>query len=150
MSEGFTDYLTKPIESLALEKMLIKYLPEDKVERIQEEVKPEDPKTDNTEDEFAVLREAGIDSQTGLHYCQNEKEFYRSLLAEYAHGKTEKTENIKTNYADENWHEYAIYVHALKSTSKMIGAAELSQQAARLEAAANAGKPIPYMQSMSR
>ena len=31
ISEGFTDYLTKPIESVALERMLIKYLPKDKV-----------------------------------------------------------------------------------------------------------------------
>jgi signal transduction histidine kinase/CheY-like chemotaxis protein/HPt (histidine-containing phosphotransfer) domain-containing protein len=139
LSEGFTDYLTKPIESKALEKMLLKYLPEDKVERIQEEVTTEETEDVDNGDEFAVLREAGIDPQTGLHYCQNEKEFYRSLLAEYARSKTEKEENLRIYHAEENWHEYAIYVHALKSTSKMIGAEDLSQQAARLEAAANAG-----------
>ena len=31
ISEGFTDYLTKPIKSQALEEMIIKYLPEEKV-----------------------------------------------------------------------------------------------------------------------
>ena len=31
IAEGFTDYLTKPIESVALERMLMKYLPADKV-----------------------------------------------------------------------------------------------------------------------
>lgn len=31
LAEGFTDYLTKPIESVALELMLLKYLPQDKV-----------------------------------------------------------------------------------------------------------------------
>jgi CheY-like chemotaxis protein len=31
LAEGFTDYLTKPIESVALERMLLKYLPKDKV-----------------------------------------------------------------------------------------------------------------------
>lgn len=31
LAEGFTDYLTKPIESVALERMLLKYLPQDKV-----------------------------------------------------------------------------------------------------------------------
>ncbi len=31
LAEGFTDYLTKPIDSKAMEKMLIKYLPEEKV-----------------------------------------------------------------------------------------------------------------------
>ena len=31
LAEGFTDYLTKPIESVALERMLIQYLPKDKI-----------------------------------------------------------------------------------------------------------------------
>ena len=39
MAEGFSDYLTKPVDSTALEKMLMKYLPEDKVERMREEKK---------------------------------------------------------------------------------------------------------------
>ena len=33
ISQGFTDYLTKPIESSALEHMLLKYLPSDKIEK---------------------------------------------------------------------------------------------------------------------
>ena len=36
------------------------------------------------------------------------------------------------------WKSYAIYVHALKSTSKTIGASQLSERALRLETAANA------------
>lgn len=35
LAEGFSDYLTKPIESMLLEKMLMKHLPEDKVERMR-------------------------------------------------------------------------------------------------------------------
>jgi len=35
LAEGFSDYLTKPVESRALEKMLIKYLPADKVEHVR-------------------------------------------------------------------------------------------------------------------
>ena len=33
LAEGFTDYLTKPIESAALERMLLQYLPKDKTYR---------------------------------------------------------------------------------------------------------------------
>ncbi|MBQ5932164.1 MAG: response regulator, partial [Lachnospiraceae bacterium] len=39
ISEGFTDYITKPVEGEALEKMLLVYLPEGKVEK---EKKPEE------------------------------------------------------------------------------------------------------------
>ena len=34
LAEGFSDYLTKPVDSYTLEKTLVKYLPDDKVERI--------------------------------------------------------------------------------------------------------------------
>jgi hypothetical protein len=45
---------------------------------------------------------------------------------------------LQKSFEAEDWHNYAIYVHALKSTSKTIGALLLSEQAAKLEAAANA------------
>ena len=37
LAEGFTDYMTKPVDPVALEMMLMKYLPEEKVERILKE-----------------------------------------------------------------------------------------------------------------
>ena len=33
LKEGFTDYLTKPIEAKNLKKMVLKYLPEDKIQK---------------------------------------------------------------------------------------------------------------------
>ena len=38
LAEGFTDYLTKPIDSIALERMLISYLPAEKVEIKKNEI----------------------------------------------------------------------------------------------------------------
>ena len=138
LSEGFTDYLTKPVDSAALESMLIKYLPEDKVERVIEEVEkvPEEKPED---DEYSALKRVGIDTDTGLKYCQNDNEFYRTLLTEYAQGKDEKIENLRKSLEECDWKNYAIHVHSLKSTSKMIGATLLSEMAAKLETAANAG-----------
>ena len=138
LSEGFTDYLTKPIDNYALEKILMKYLPEEKVERCFEE--PADPDADAFgENEFSSLRSVGIEPKAGLRYCQDDEELYRSLLAEYAYGEIEKANSLQKSYEAENWHDYSIYVHALKSSSKMIGATALSMRAAKLEAAAEAG-----------
>ena len=36
LAEGFTDYLTKPIESVAVERMLLKYLPKGQTGRKKE------------------------------------------------------------------------------------------------------------------
>ncbi len=142
IAEGFSDYLTKPINSWALEKLLMKYLPADKVVIVREEVEAtgaENPSAPSGEDGYAPLRTAGIDPQTGLQYAQNDDAFYRSLLAEYAGSAAEKTDGMDRFFAEADWKNYAVLVHALKSTSKMIGAEDLSKEAARLEAAANAG-----------
>ena len=140
LSEGFSDYLTKPIDSFALEKMLRKYLPESKIELVKEDIKPEETSVEKKEDEisdsFNVLRAAGVDPSEGLQYTNNDETFYRTLLNEYAVSYPEKSEKIKESFSAENWKEYGVYVHALKSTSKMIGAMELSELAAKLEEAA--------------
>ena len=141
LNEGFTDFLTKPIDSYALEKMIIKYLPENKVERISED--PE-MQSDGIEDisaseDFDGIRNAGIDPRVGLTYCQNDKSFYISMLAEFSYGRREKEELLIKSFEASDWNTYAIHTHSLKSTAKMIGALELSELAAQLEAAANAG-----------
>ena len=137
LSEGFDDFLTKPIDSYALEKMIIKYLPEDKVEHVENADSGSSAVCED--DGFSVLREAGISPDVGLPYCQNDKSFYGVMLAEFAHGKAEKEAVLKSSYAESDWKTYAIHVHSLKSTSKMIGAISLSELAGRLEQAANAG-----------
>ncbi len=137
LSEGFSDYLTKPIDNFALENTLMKYLPEEKVELVNEEITEVSEDERSVEEDFAVLRSVGIEPRAGLKYCQDDVFFYKALLAEYAYGELEKAHNLQKSYEAENWHDYSIYVHSLKSSSKMIGASALSVRAAKLEAAAN-------------
>ena len=139
LAEGFTDYLTKPIDSRSLEKLLMRHLPKDKVERVRVETDDAEAAKGPAAEEFESLRTAGTDPVIGLKFCRNDADFYRTVLSEYAHGGKEKMQELKNSFASEDWKDYTIHVHALKSTSKMIGASELSEAAARLEAAASAG-----------
>ena len=59
------------------------------------------------------------------------------MLTEYVKEKKQKTKNIETSFETKDWKNYAVYVHSVKSSSKMIGAMKLSEKAARLEAAAD-------------
>ena len=135
LSEGFSDYLTKPIDSFALEKMLKKYLPSSKVELVNDE-KKEEISEEKAADSYDALRAAGVNPSEGLKYTNNDEGFYLSMLNEYASSYEEKSGKINEYYSKEDWKEYGIYVHALKSTSKMIGAMELSELALRIEEAA--------------
>ena len=140
IAEGFSDYLTKPIDSKELEKMLIKYLPEDKVTLALDEVtdKSYEEKDENLS-KYISLYQAGIDPRIGLTYCQNDDALYRSILKEFAQSGKDKTAEINRFYDGRDWDNYGIIVHAIKSSARMIGANELADEAMNLEKAAKEG-----------
>jgi CheY-like chemotaxis protein len=139
LDQGFTDYLTKPIDTQALERMLMTYLPEEKIIPMKSEdfpVKAGEGPADKSG--YAPLREAGIDPEIGLRYCQMDDDFYRTLLAEYACGAEQKLNGLRRSYDAQEWKNYATVSHSIKSTSRMIGASALADLAERLEKAADA------------
>ncbi len=138
LSEGFTDYLTKPIDGSALEKMLKKYLPQEKIITVSDS-NTEEHITTNQADDFTSLRKNGIQVDTGLRYAQNDEGLYKSLLSEYVASSEDRAGTIKEFCATGDCEQYGIAVHALKSSSRMIGAMELSEVCAQLERAADDG-----------
>ncbi len=139
LAEGFNDYMSKPVDGASLEKLMLKHLPADKVNKGgdgADSAKATDPAADES---FAALEKAGIDTKAGLHYSNDDHDLYRSILTEYAASHTERSSKLRADYASESWDEYSIYAHSLKSSSRMIGASNLSEIAAGLEKAANMG-----------
>ena len=139
IAEGFSDYLTKPIESSALEKMMVEYLPKEKIVSVQAEEQGRIPSDSAWQggDLYVPLAEAGVRPETGLRYSQGDEAFYRSMLREYGKSAEKKTQEIQSAFEQRDWKNYAVYVHSVKSTSRMIGAESLSEAAERLEHAAD-------------
>ncbi len=136
LTEGFTDYLSKPIDYKALEDILKKYLPQSKL------VPPAQEKTTSSEAVESgvpvrpdLLREAGILEEDGLRYCGNSEELYRSVVAEFLDNAEEMKQKLRQYYSSGDWGNYSILVHSLKSSSRTIGAQALSEAAAALEKA---------------
>lgn len=71
----------------------------------------------------------------GLEYCCGEKEFYLEMLQTFAEQSKAKKSELQSLYEAANWGDYAVKVHALKSTSLTIGAEQLSEKARMLEQA---------------
>ena len=136
LAEGFTDYLSKPINSHELMKLLMEYLPAEKLLPVSEPRSQTAPSAEN-DSLYAALREAGISVETGLGYCQKDGELYRLLLQEFVQGASEKRRDLQRYYDTQDAKNYGILVHSLKSASKTIGAAHLSELAAKLEKAAD-------------
>ncbi len=139
MEQGFDDYLTKPIDGAELEKMLIRYLPEDKIEKTKVVSAPQ--ATDKTANDklFEELAGVGVDVQTGLSFSTGDEEMYLDILNAYAAEGSTRPQKLEDCLEKENLKDYGTYIHAVKSSSKTIGAAELSDIAAMLEAAAKEG-----------
>ncbi len=136
-NEGFTEFIPKPIERAVLERVLRRVLPKSNIhygaEPVAEDSLPQEEEVPFNP--FDVLSEVGINAQIGLDYCCGDENFYLEMLRMF-HGQSEaKREEIVSLYDMENWPDYAVKVHALKSTSLTIGAEELSEQAKALERA---------------
>ena len=133
IAAGFQDYLTKPIDSAKLEQMMIKYLPPEKV-KITSGEEVEEEKI-SVPEEFQNLQ--GIDAAAGIKNCGSEED-YKNALKVFANSISTGAEEIEKFFDTGDWKNYTTKVHALKSTSRIIGAAELSELAKNLEDAGNA------------
>lgn len=89
-----------------------------------------------TEEELQMFSEQipELNLETGLCYCMDSKSFYIEMLEEFTTGK--KDEELTGCLEKEDWENYRIAVHALKSNAKTIGAMELSENAKNQEMAA--------------
>jgi len=130
---GFQDYLTKPIDSVRLEQMMIEYLPEDKVKIIGEE------DSVVVEDNEIALPEwlksvEGLNTADGVEHCGS-VDLYLDALTVFAQSVTSGAKEIANFYKVEDWQNYTTKVHALKSSARVVGANELSERARRLETA---------------
>ena len=161
MSEGFDGFVAKPIDIIELERVLKRLLPKNAIQYIDQklmnnfskpsqkgtgtvsktkapEKKPvveKKPAPSADPDGFDVLRKAGINVDEGISYSQNDPGFYDIILREYGTKAAEKKKELDGFYEAADWENYTIRIHALKSTSKMIGAMDLFETAMALEAA---------------
>ena len=146
LAEGFDGFVSKPVEIEELERVLKQVLPKSALSyvddtgaalEVTDEPVPEPVPAPSEEKDFMTeLRKSGIDTDAGLKYCVGDKDFYKSLLIQFATESADKIGSMKKYYNVRDWHNYEILVHALKSTSKMIGIADLSEKAKALEQAA--------------
>lgn len=141
LSKGFNDYLTKPIDSNSLERMLKKYIPVEKILNVlKDDIEASEASGEKAESKnasiFKMLQAEGIDTAKGLANCAGDEDFYISILLEYLNGADEKKTNLKSFLDSGDFKDYGILIHSIKSTSAMIGATVPFKLAQDLEAAA--------------
>lgn len=144
LSEGFENYLSKPVKRSQLVEMICRYLPGEIMQGAENaEPEKEAAQLQEKASEQGFLSKLGfLDTETGMTYCCESEDFYREMLVSYLNNK--RDEELRDYYKQEDWDNYRIAVHALKSTSLSIGAVSMSEEAKAMEMAAK-GSDIPYL-----
>ncbi len=116
IAAGFVEYLTKPIDPVRLESMIVELLPDELILPAEDDGK-------TAEDDGGEAAE---------------------LLEIYLGNVKTMSNEIETLYENEDWTNYTIKVHALKSTSRLVGEYQISSLAEQLEKAGDSGD-IPFI-----
>ncbi len=140
LKEGFTDYISKPIESGTLENMLVKYIPAKKLVMNNSPAAAPSPAAGGKD---GKRQEAGtgkpmLDHVVGVKYCGNSEDILKELLGMFCQQYEAKVQALRETLEKEDWPEFVVTAHGLKSTSLNVGAVSLSKAAKDMEFAGKA------------
>ena len=85
-----------------------------------------------------VIEIPGINAEMGLELYDGDTDMYLRFLRMYVSKTPASLEKLR-NVSAETLHDYAVCVHGVKSISLTIGAAEVSNEAKKLEAMSKDG-----------
>lgn len=134
--QGFLNYLEKPVSYELLHAALLLYLPDMKRSEVGAADAEETVKAPLIPEWLSDVSELNV--KEGIKNCGTE-EGYMSALDIFYNSIDNMSHEIQSYYDSENWTDYTIKVHALKSSARIIGLSELSELAKKLEAAGDGG-----------
>ena len=153
LEAGFSNYLEKPVDFKQLMAVLITYLPDavrgdlklpvaQKKEAskaakvINEQVQEKEEASGANEIIEAISKIPEIDYKKGISLCGSE-EGYITAVGIFYNSIDVKSDEIENYYNNEDYKNYTIKVHALKSSANIVGALALWSDAKDLEEAGN-------------
>ncbi len=136
LNEGFDDYISKPVNPQKLEELIRHYLPNDYLEENVETEIAENKSNEYSDflNNYKNIKE--LDAEIALKNCGS-PEILTSIVNQFYSTIEEKALELQQYFEAEDWKNYGIKVHALKSTSRLIGAVELSKLSEYLEDCSN-------------
>lgn len=145
-SEGFADYIAKPVVPKHLEQVLCRYLGTG-----ENAVTPARRDTQEDTSWMELLEQNGIHTQEGIRYADMDVAFYRQLLVLFAEQQEKQQEKLariwhenKTASEDGTyetprsaaaWNAWVSACHGLKGEARGLGALELGAHFYQLELA---------------
>ncbi len=151
LSEGFQDFMAKPIEGSVMGRILRRNLPQEKLIYIrngqedgaeeapgQEKSVPGSGTAPRTAERYTDLPPELFDEGMGRKYCGGLENYIGILQVNRDNGR-EDEKKLQHCFEERDWKNYTIYVHALKSSMLNIGVVGLSGMAKDMEQAGKRG-----------
>jgi len=163
IENGFNDFLSKPIDVSKLDEILDRWIPVEKREQgmgngewgigsevsgrsgfptrsdIEQQPQSLVPDPHSLSSPQSLFPIPGVDIQKGIAMTGGTLDTYRQVLSIFCGDAEKRLPLLQTLPEADALPAFVTQVHALKSASASIGAAELSERAAALEAAGKAG-----------
>jgi signal transduction histidine kinase/CheY-like chemotaxis protein len=131
---GFNDYISKPIEIVKLDELIARWIPAEKQKKAGAGTRWE------TVSGKTGMVIPGVDTQKGIAMTGGAEAGYRKVLAQFSKDAAERLPVFSTAPGETaEGAAFTAQAHAIKSAAGTIGAAEVSKEAAALEAAGKAG-----------
>ncbi|MBP5198295.1 MAG: response regulator, partial [Lachnospiraceae bacterium] len=121
LSDGFSDYLSKPFKPQNLQALVLKYLNSGKVRSINADRKYHFP----------------IDHVAGLYNYVGDESFYEKMLKDFV--ENDRRDSLKSALKVKDYEVFRATVHELKKSSEAIGAVELKDLSVLMEDAVKIG-----------
>ncbi|MDR1966723.1 MAG: response regulator [Synergistaceae bacterium] len=127
---GMNDYISKPIEIPELNRMLLKWLPKEKIE-IVEAIKSESSPGSSLVGKLS----AELDTETALANIGGSEDAYIGVIKAFMTSIPEKLSRMADYVEHNDFDSFRIDIHACKSSLANIGAMDVSEEARALEMA---------------
>lgn len=131
LRKGFTDYLSKPVETPKIEQLLKDHLAPNLFVALEEEESEQQTELD--------IEIKGVDVDTGLMKCDGDAKEYIEILEIFIEYGPDKAKEIDGFAQKKDYENYIIAVHSLKSVAANIGAHQLFTMAKIHEFAGKSG-----------
>lgn len=159
LEEGFDDYLSKPIVPEELDKIILQYLPKEKIcfnddtEKAEcleiKEIEQNINKGEMSGMERLRERFPELDFEKGIANCGGEEEFYLEIFNDFTQ-LTIKSQ-LESYLAKQDYKNYCIAVHGFKNNAYSVGAMALGDLAYEMEKMTREGMPddiLEYQKKM--
>lgn len=125
LAAGLNDYISKPIDPLELQRLLVRWLHKEKP--AHQKISAQSIR------DFTPLKQAGIATDRALHNLMGNQKLYAQLLTRFARERDQLPMELAQVLEKHDYQSALIKVHSLKSLAGSLGMLELEKLAADCE-----------------